>query len=275
MLQTGISTCGKTPDETLFRAYAAAGIAAAELSPDAEDYDFLDYGAARKAADAAGVALWSFHLQFCPFSLLDPSATDTEKRKYTVNRLSEQIRRASGIGITKYVLHASAEPIADAEREARMQCALDSVFALNEVAVSCGGVLCVENLPRTCLGRSSDEILRLTDVAPEVRVCFDTNHLLCQPISAFIAAVGSRIATLHVSDYDFIDEKHWLPGEGAVDWAELYGALQKTGYNGVWMYELGFSPKESMPRSRDLTPADFARNAEEIFSGRYPLTRVK
>ena len=274
MLPIGISTCGKTPDEKLFSAYAAAGIAAAELSPDDGDYDALDYPAAKKAADAAGVALWSFHLQFCPFSALDPSSPDAEKRLFTVNRLSEQIRRAAGIGIPKYVLHASAEPIADAERAQRMACAMESISVLSGVAAACGGTLCVENLPRTCIGRDSEEILRLLSVSPAVRACFDTNHLLKEPIAGFIAAVGEKIATVHVSDYDFIDEKHWLPGEGGIDWAALYAALRQTGYDGVWMYELGFSPKASMPRARDLTPADFARNADEIFTGKFPLTRV-
>ena len=274
MLTVGISTCGKKPEPALFQAYAKAGVTAAELSPDSEDYEGLDYRAAKKAADAAGVLLWSFHLQFMPFGQWDPSSLDPEIRAYTAARQAEQIRRAAEIGITKYVLHASAEPIPDAERPERMKRACESVAALADVAASCGGTLCVENLPRTCLGRNSEEIRLLTDAAPGARVCFDTNHLLSQPFADFIADVGERIATVHVSDYDFTDEKHWLPGEGKLDWRALYKALIAVGYSGVWMYELGFSPKRSMPRPRPLTPADFARNAYEIFTEHYPLTRI-
>lgn len=30
---------------------------------------------------------------------------------------------------------------------------------------------------------------------------------------------------LHVSDYDIVDEKHWLPGEGEVDWEMVCNSL--------------------------------------------------
>ena len=273
MLKIGISTCGKTPDDALFHSFAAASVEAAELSPEQDAYDDLDYQAARRAAEGAGVALWSFHLQFMPFEALDPSAPEPAKRRRTVERLAAQIERAADIGVTRHILHASAEPIPAAERPAHMAFAKESVFALAETAARCGGVLCVEDLPRTCLGRDSAEIAELVSVSPAARVCFDTNHLLTESPAAFIAALGGRIETLHVSDYDFIDEKHWLPGEGSVDWGALYAALLAADYGGVWMYELGFGPKDSMPRSRNLTPADFVRNAREIFRGA-PLTRI-
>ena len=30
-----------------------------------------------------------------------------------------------------------------------------------------------------------------------------------------------HIKTVHLSDYDFQDEKHWVAGEGMVNWKEL------------------------------------------------------
>lgn len=274
MYPIGISTCGKQVNESLFRACAAAGAAFAELSPESDEYAGFDYAAAEAAARNAGVKLWSFHLQFMPFGEIDPSSLNEGVRRRTTALLGEQIRRAAAIGVDKFILHASAEPIPEGERAARMAQAEESVFALASVAAAAGGVLCVENLPRTCLGRNSAELKELLSVFPGVRACFDTNHLLSESHADFIAALGEKIVTLHVSDYDFIDEKHWLPGEGLVDWAALASALQGVGYNGVWMYELGFAPKRSMPRKRDLTPADLVRNAREIFAGSFPLTRV-
>ena len=69
--------------------------------------------------------------------------------------------------------------------------------------------------------------------------------------------------------YDFKDEKHWLPGEGDIDWQKLYNDLLAVGYNGMWLYELGFKPEDTIDR-RDLDYKDFYNNAMEIFGGKNP-----
>jgi len=90
-------------------------------------------------------------------------------------------------------------------------------------------------------------------------VCFDTNHLLSQPIKEFIEDIGDKIITTHVSDYDFKNERHWLPGEGKTNWIELIETLEKVGYNGPILYELGLTPPNSLER-RLLTFEDFKEN---------------
>lgn len=266
----GLSTCGKKTDARFFADCAEAGISCVELSPDSDAYDGIDYAALRRYSAESGVAIRSFHLPFLPFVALDISSLSSAIRKKSVQRDALLIKRAAEAGIGIFVIHASGEPILLA-REARMEAARESLAALAQVAASCGGVLAVEDLPRTCLGRNSEEILRLISADDRLRVCFDTNHLLGEPIPDFIAAVGDKIVSTHVSDYDFTDERHWLPGEGKIDWQALLSALGKTGYDGPWLYELGFRPPKSRPRERDLTPADFARNAKELFEG-LPLT---
>ena len=84
----------------------------------------------------------------------------------------------------------------------------------------------------------------------------------------FVHRIGKKIITLHVSDYDFVNERHWLPGEGKNDWQAIYKALQEIEYNGVWLYELGFGSTKKITRERPLTCEDFVRNAREIFEGR-------
>lgn len=46
----------------------------------------------------------------------------------------------------------------------------------------------------------------------------DTNHLLKDLTEEFIKNLGLKVVTLHVSDYDRIDERHWIPGKGVNDW---------------------------------------------------------
>ena len=67
-------------------------------------------------------------------------------------------------------------------------------------------------------------------------VCFDTNHLLLESHADFIGALGDRIATVHLSDYDGRDERHWLPGKGVIDWPALCRSLRRAGYLGVYIF---------------------------------------
>ena len=142
---------------------------------------------------------------------------------------------------------------------------------LADVAVKNGAVLAVEDLPRTCLGNCSAEILELTRGHDALKVCFDTNHLLGgEDPAAFVRAVGHKLVTLHVSDYDFIDERHWLPGEGDIDWNSIVEALRDVDYQGVFMYEISPKCPKTILRDRDLSCEDFVRNAREILNGEKP-----
>ncbi len=49
--------------------------------------------------------------------------------------------------------------------------------------------------------------------------------------------LGDRIFTLHLSDYDGVDEKHWVPGEGVIDWTAFMRALHEIGYTGPFNFE--------------------------------------
>lgn len=273
MLKTGLSVNGvdaKSIDRDNLIKMKAAGIEAIEISLGKALSLALDYEKLKEDADAADIKLWSFHLPFMPFTEIDVSSTDDELRLASVAMCSDMIRRGAEIGIDKFVIHPSGEPIAEEDRAAKMAAAKASLSTLAELAQSVGAVICVENLPRTCLGRDSSDILELISADSRLRVCFDTNHLLEESIPDFIKAVGDKIITIHVSDYDRLNERHWLPGEGCIDWQELYTALLAVGYSGTWLYELALSAPPSIERPRDLSFYDLRENAEAIFSGKTP-----
>ena len=267
-LGLAISTNKRKPvDEQAFINMKKAGIEAIELSyPDFDNFDFKAVG---QNAENFGVKLWSLHLPFMPFGTIDPSDLNKDVRKYTIELFTELMGKGSEVGIDKFVVHPSGEPIKDDIREDRMLYTMESFNELAEIAARYGGTICVEDLPRSCLGRDSSEILRILSVNDKLRACFDTNHLLKESIPEFIRNVGNKIVTLHVSDYDFKNERHWLPGEGDVNWAELYEELMKTGYSGMWLYEVGLNPEGTINR-RVLDYCDFYNNAQEIFEGKKP-----
>jgi sugar phosphate isomerase/epimerase len=44
---------------------------------------------------------------------------------------------------------------------------------------------------------------------------------------------------VHFSDYDFVDERHFFPTDGKINWVHLIRKLYGCGYTGPWIYECG------------------------------------
>ncbi len=267
MFEVGLSVPG-TPDinitEETFREYRDAGLKHLELSYSKID-TFFDFSKMKSYADKYGLNLWSYHLPFLPFTEIDIS--NPKLADYTVDFLSKLIKRAAEeADIHLIVIHPSGEPIEEDERATRMECAKKSLARLAEFAMQYGTTLAVEDLPRTCLARNSDELLELVSAHDALRICFDTNHLLNEHNEDFVKKAADKMVTIHVSDYDFGDERHYLPGEGMIDWQSLIHTLKECGYKGPWLYEVGRGSSNKIARVRDLAPADYTRNAEELFA---------
>lgn len=266
MYKLGLSTTAKPMCEDLFVQYKEAGISAMELSLKATSYKDFDFGQTAQWSKRHGVELWSCHLPFRAteeFSLVDLSL-----QKQSINYLSDIIKRASEGGVGKFIAHSSAGGITDDNREEAKKCSKEILFNLAETAKRCGTTVAVENLPPICLGRTSEELAEMISVSDDLRVCVDVNHFLMGESPAdFIRKMGHKIGSVHISDYDLINERHWLPGEGKNDWQGILRALGDVNYRGVWLYEVAFIPVHTIERPRDLTCSDFVRNAREIFSG--------
>ena len=259
-LRFGMSSCGNIDiTEQEFEEYAAAGVKEMELAYFYLDNKKIDWNGLRKRAESVGIGLWSYHLPFSPIGEIDIANADNAKRLQVVEALSEIVKRAGDIGIKRIVIHPSAEPYSGERREDVIKRAQSSLVALADAAESCGAVIAVENLPRMSLGRTSEELKMLISADDRLRVCFDTNHVLMQPIGEFILDIGDKIVTTHFSDCDFKNERHWLPGEGKINWQEVFNALDKINYQGPLMYELDFEAYPTINR-RLLTCEDFKNN---------------
>ena len=211
--------------------------------------------------DSAGINVWSIHL---PFSrTLDISVLNDSLRKENVKFMSEMIKRAAVFNPQRLVLHPSSEPISDEERNERLKNAKESIEQLKECADSLKLQLCIENLPRTCLGNTPEELLFIIKDIPGLKVCFDTNHYFGGTTQHFIDVLGDYIGTIHASDFDFNNECHWLPTQGDIDWKELVLSLQKVGYNGVFMYE---ATKDRLANNKRLTPEQIKTSFHNIRS---------
>ncbi len=287
MYEIGLSTTGgklfikdtETFNEEFFKNCAEAGIRNIEPSLGIlEPYLTFDFKGLKKLSDTYGVKVWSFHLPFRPYEIIDISSSDKDVKKSAVDNYSELIKKAGDIGIDKYVIHSSCvfkreEVGKDFVRE-RLENAKESLARLADVAESAGGVMAVENLPPICCPTDYTEHLELLSADDRLRACFDTNHIVGGDPAEHIRALGERLITLHVSDYDLIFEKHWFPGEGKNNWNEIIDALSDINYKGVWLYEVAFGSLPTLPYTRrSLTCEDFVRNAKEIFEKK-PITKI-
>ena len=250
--------------EQTFAEFEKHGIAAMEHSTGTDD---TDYEELVRLTDKYHVKRWSYHLPVNQLDISNPEFADSALETYR-----NLINKGTAYGFSRFVIHP-CHTVTEQDRESRFAMAKKNLPIIAEYAKSKGARLAVEDLPKQCIGRKSSEILELISTHDNLYACFDTNHLFFEKQDEYIRALGKNIITLHVSDYDFIYERHWLPGEGKIDWQALYKALLEVGYNGVWMYEVSFSSKTIFRDKPSLEISDFANNAREIFSGKSP-TRI-
>lgn len=189
-----------------------------------------------QAIAAEQLRVWSVHLPFGPG--WDVAHFVEGERDAVCQSLKRVIDLTAPWGARVYVLHGCLEPVSAQERPLRIARSILSLRELNEYAGRYGARIALEDLPRSCLGNSSAETRAMARAAGNVPVCFDVNHLLGEGHEAFLDALDSQIITTHLSDYDGVDERHWLPGEGIVPWRRVLERLMAAGYRGPFLFEL-------------------------------------
>ena len=253
MWKTGLSF-GMVTEAKLMKA-AGCGLDLVEINgiDDPENWSKIPEWEAK-----SGVKVWSIHLPFSgKVGASRPDDPDEVWEEFLpVNKAL--IDGGEKAGIKYMVIHASGEHVelrSPETREVRMQRALRHLSDLADYCKEHGSILCVEVLPRFCLGNCSDEIQRIMDCNPNIRLCFDTNHLLKEDHVEFVKRVGKYAVTTHISDYDFENERHWFPLQGQINWRALMTALELIDYKGPFLYE-------TMPMGH--TWADVRKNLEYL-----------
>ncbi|MDR0451093.1 MAG: sugar phosphate isomerase/epimerase, partial [Treponema sp.] len=262
----------KEPSVEKWKTACAAGFTEVELCPGS--HLAVNIPAYLETAETeysmisrAGLRISSFHLPYgAAVDVSGPGAGIAEKA-VSDNKIILDWAAGKGIGIA--VLHASFEPVKPEDRPARLAQAIASIEKLSGYARERNIRLAVEDLPRTCLGNCADEMLALTNQGKSAAICFDVNHLLSKESHRkFFEKTSAHIITVHFSDYDRIDERHWIPGDGCIDWRELIGLFTRAGYRGRYLFELNedsspglgrpFSPRELKERFFEIS-ADHSR----------------
>jgi sugar phosphate isomerase/epimerase len=186
-----------------------------------------------------GSRVSTLHALFGPeydFSRLEP-----ERWHDAVSRAVESVELAAKLNIPILVMHASSEPILPEERAHRLERVIEGLTVIGQKAQSTGRRIAIEYLPRTCLGNNLAELNLLVDRLGDETfgVCLDVNHLMGRyaQLPQIVRALSQRLIATHISDCDEVDEKHWLPGKGVLDWPKFMQALREIDYKGPFTYE--------------------------------------
>lgn len=171
----------------------------------------------------------------------DLSVIDEETRKQAVQNQKEIVSMALELEPEVLVLHTSRGHVEEEERPARREALIKS---LKEFAPWCkerGLKIALENLIPGSLLMSSSDLVGVIEAVGEdnIGICFDVNHLFAESHLDFIKNAGKYIITMHISDNDGIQERHFEPGDGVLDWHTIFTEMDKIGYDGTMICELG------------------------------------
>ena len=202
-----------------------------------------------------GMKLNSVHLPFAlPFWEFD--SLDEEQRKLSVERAKWAISQFEKGEPKYFVIHPGKLDIQDKDVRWKMMEQLRK--SMIELCDSTDATICLENMSRGIMVNSAEEMLWLLEKVPKLMVVIDINHPFIDTPEDLILKVGNRIKCLHVSDRDEIAERHYLPGDGVLNWNNIIGALEKIGYQGEFTYEVSL-------RARKTPISEIRKNYEKLF----------
>ncbi len=265
--------CELTP-EAMVEAFVSGGWEYSELS-DEHARTLLERGSPEKtgaefkrfAADR-GFSFPQGHFY------LEADIAHPEKKER--ERILEELKRwcslFHALGITEGVIHPGGSNLIKhgEDRTKLLEINLEPLGKLLEFTAGGPTTICLENLRG--IFTTADDLLSLVEAAGSkgLGICLDTGHLNMNGRSCadFVVTAGKKLRALHITDSIGGEVDHILPyGAGTTDWAIFTKALEETGYNGLFNFEV---PRERLcPMPVKLAKLDYCLELAKIMtSGR-------
>lgn len=211
---------------------------------------------AKKAADAAGIIIWSIHMPFGKhIDLSEPNDTARQRVVAIHDKIIDKICR---ILQPKIVLFHPSWFLGLNERPLRITQLIKSCNSLNPTIRGLGATMVIENMLGFELLRSEklerplcrtvEETVKIMGLLPKsIGSAIDMNHIKYP--EKLILAMGDRLKTLHVADGTGKQENHYLPcsHKGLNDWNKILDALYKVHYKGPFMFECHYQDFKQLP----------------------------
>ncbi len=238
----------RMPLPELFRLIRAAGFSLVSLWWEPTEKRYAAIHSQPGLARDAGLIVESVHVPFRHANAL--WHPDPDIRHPVLDDHLTWLEDCRAYGIPRMVMHV----VSGEAKAAHVDVGLDSFRQLVFAAEASGVTLALENTRRPDLL----DLLLATFPAPALGLCYDAAHDRLWPGAppGTLARHDNRLVTTHLSDTDGGMDRHWLPGDGVIDWPAIMGALA-TDYTGPLMLEV-------MPyKTPDITAEEFLTLAWE------------
>ena len=183
--------------------------------------------------------------------VISNAVTDSAKRQAAVKEADAALNIARQIPANVFVVHMGT-PVAKGGENNRTA-AFRSVEDICRLAEPIGIRVAVEVIPNPLSDPASLVALLERDLdAPRTGICLDIGHaFLMGDVIDAIETVSEHLITTHVHDNKGKGDDHLVPFDGRINWDAALMTLQKVGYDGTYLMELG----------NTSTPADVLKKA--------------
>ncbi len=249
----GISThlyVGDRLDRDHLVEIAAHGFEAVEVFAVKSHFDYRDRRAAVALAEWLDDTRLTLHSMHAPIARdyekgswkdgLTLAAADESQRKAAVEETLATLEVAAAVRYSTLVLHGGVPEPHGGAADNHLASLVRSLEELSPVAQGYGIRLAVEVIPNALSTPSALVALIESDLdAAELGICMDVGHArLMGDVVDAIETCSGHLITTHLHDNRGRHDDHLVPGKGVIDWDATLLALQKIGYDEVWMLEL-------------------------------------
>jgi sugar phosphate isomerase/epimerase len=186
-------------------------------------------------AEEQGIAIDSLH---APYRVKhDISYSDSESRMASVCRIALAMSAAVELGAKTVILHLQSFPVKTGIQD--VDSLLRSLEALVETAENMQIRLAAENLPgevaNLFLHRALAEFK-----SDHFGFCYDSSHDQLGPGKPYeiLEEFADRLFAVHLSDNDGLEDRHWIPFTGIVDWERVCYILHEARYSHPLLLEV-------------------------------------
>lgn len=203
--------------------------------------------AQRKAIEAAGLMIHQTH---GPWRYPPQDATEAD-RKDRFEKMARSIEGTAILGSRHFIIHPIMPfGVNDKGHEKETyELNLEFMGRLSRVGQENGVIVCFENMPFPGLSLASiPSILNFVKTinSDYFKMCLDTGHctMFDLPLPDAVRLIGTEyLYALHIHDNNGVNDLHWHPFNGVINWTDFGNALNEIGYKGVISLETSVSNK--------------------------------